>query len=521
MNSRTSARQAGFSYIEILVGILLLAIVAGGIAQGLAATSMSLGTSKVDTTAVKLATSELDRAHRMDYEDLGISGGSPPGVLLASSNTVVGTTTYKIDRVVDYVDDPALGQPQTYVNYKKVSVTVTPQVPRSHAYTQTTLVAPPAIGAIAGKSTIIVTLIDALTDQPVAGAPITVDKSTSPTQTRSTGADGKVVFAGLEPSAISATDPKYKYRLTVGLNDPWVTHADSVPALAQQHLTASQTWTTTLKVYKRATIQVNLRDVATGQFITERSEVDVTTPGPDVLSDDLEGYTGAFTFNTLVSKPIMPSESNFTVVAQADCYQTTQAQRPVPTGYPSNTTEVFNFAMTRVPSGYLDVTVRSTATGNPVIPGAQVQVSGGQNNLAPRVRTADANGFVRFCLDPSGTANYVVSVAQPGYGAGSLLATVLQNQTTPLTVFLVPSSNTGTIRLNAGASNKLVRLQALAGTYDASQNTNTSGRADFTGLAAGSYMAYIATGFSGGNPTWSPGKVVTAFAGATTQYSVP
>ena len=521
MNSRTSARQAGFSYIEILVGILLLAIVAGGIAQGLATTSMSLGTSKVDTTAVKLATSELDRAHRTDYEDVGITGSSPPGVFLATSNTVVGSTTYKIDRDVVYVDDPALGQPQTYVNYKKMTVTVTPQTNRAHAYTQSTLIAPPAIGAIAGKLTIIVTLIDALTDQPVGGAPITVDKSTSPTQTRTTGADGKVVFAGLEPSAIAATDPKYKYRLTVGLDDPWVTHADSIPAVAQQHLAASQTWTTTLKVFKRATIQVNLRDAATSQLITERSEVDVTTPGPDVLSDDLDGNTGQFVFNTLTGKPIMPSASNFQVDAQADCYRSQTAARPVPTGYPSNTTEVFNFSMTRVPSGYLDVTVRSTTTGNPLIPGAQVQVSGGQGSLPPRVRTADANGFVRFCLDPSGSANYVLSVAQPGYGAGSILAAVLQNQTTPVTVYLVPSSNTGTIRLTASSSNKLVRLQAVVGTYDASQNTNTSSRADFTGLAAGNYMAYIATGFSGGNPTWSVGKLVRANAGVTSTYPVP
>ena len=109
---------------------------------------------------------------------------------------------------------------------------------------ETTLVAPPAIGAIAGKSTIVATVIDSLTDQPVAGAPVTVNLSTSPTQTRSTGSDGKVVFAGLEPSALSATDPKYKYRLTVGLPDPWVTHPDSAPAQAQQHLAASQTWTT-------------------------------------------------------------------------------------------------------------------------------------------------------------------------------------------------------------------------------------------------------------------------------------
>ncbi len=315
------------------------------------------------------------------------------------------------------------------------------------------------------------TLIDALTDQPVCGAPITVDKSTSPTQTRTTGADGKVVFAGLEPSAIAASDPKYKYRLTVGLDDPWVTHPDSMPAVAQQHLAASQTWTTTLKVFKRATIPVNLRDAGTAQLVTERTEVAVTTPGPDVLSDGLDGNTGPFMFAALTGKPIKPSASNFPVDAQADCYRSQTAARPVPTGYPSNTTEVFDFAMKRVPSGYLDVTVRSTRTGNPVIPGAQVQVSGGQGNLPPRVRTADGNGFARFCLDPSGSANYVLSVAQPGYGAGAILAAVVQNQTTPVTVYLDPSSNTGTVRLTAA---RPTRRCASGGRRNlvASQNTN-------------------------------------------------
>ncbi len=187
---------------------------------------------------------------------------------------------YTIDRDVVYVDDPALGQPQTYVNYKKVTVTVTPQTQRAHRATRSsTPVAPPAIGAIAGKSTIIATVIDALTDQPIPGAPVTADLSTSPTQTRTTGADGKVVFAGLEPSAIPVNDPKYKYRLTVGLADPWVTHPDSIPALAQQHLTASQTWTTTLKVFKKATIHVNVLDSATGLPIGERTEIVATTPG--------------------------------------------------------------------------------------------------------------------------------------------------------------------------------------------------------------------------------------------------
>ena len=503
------SRQAGFSYIEVLVGIMLLAIVAGGIVQGLAATSSALGTSKVETTATKLATAALDRAHRMAYEDVGTVGGSPPGIIPASTTQTVNNVTFTVVTDVEYIDDPALGQPQTYVNYKRVTVTVTPQTNRAKPAQETTLVAPPAIGAIAGKSTIVAQVIDALTLQPIAGAPVTADLSTSPTQTRSTGADGKVVFAGLEPSAIATTDPKYKYRLTIGLADPWVTHPDNVPALAQQHLAASQTWTTTLKVFKRATINVNVRDAATGQLITERTQVQATTPAPNPVSELLTGATGQFTFNTISGKPIQPSASDFTVAVQADCYADASIARPIPTGYPSNTVETLNFNLTRVPSGYLDVTLRSTAAGNPIIPGGTVTISGGQANIPTRTRDTDANGQVRFCLDPSGTVYYVVSAGKDGYGAGSVLASVNANQTTPLTMYLAPTSGTGTIRLITTTSGKLVRLQATTGTYDRQQTTNNSRYADFTGLAYGTYVAYVSTGFSNGQTTWSAGKTVS------------
>lgn len=521
MSPRGRSRQSGFSYIEILVGIVILAIVAGGIAQGMAQSSRALGISKIDQTAQKLAASALDDAHRMKYDNVGTVGGSPPGVIPVTQNQVVGSTTYRIDSDVVYVDDPALGQPHTYVNYKKVTVTVTPQANGGHAYSDSTLIAPPAIGSIAGKSTIIAQVVDSLTLQPVPNAPVTADLSTSPTQTRSTGGDGKVVFAGLEPSAIPVSDPKYKYRLTIGLPAPWVTDPANSPALAQQHLTASQTWNPTLKVFKRATINVNVNDAATGNPITERTQVTVTSPGPSVISDNQTGYTGLFTFTTLGGQPIQPSTSNFTVAVQADCYPDASIARAVPTGYPTNTTENFNFSLNRAPSGYLDVTLRSTASGNPVIGAAQVQVSGGQSNIAPRVRDTDVNGFTRFCLNPSGSKSYVVSAAKAGFGAGSVLASVNQNQTTPLTMYLAPSPTTGTIRLNAAASGKLVRLQAISGTYDATQSTNNSGYADFTGLAAGNYNAYIATGFSGGTPIWNAGKVVACTGGQITTYNVP
>ncbi|MBY0397488.1 MAG: hypothetical protein K2X91_13620, partial [Thermoleophilia bacterium] len=187
MTARRRARQAGFSYMEVLIGIAVLALVAGGLAQGLASTSGSLGASKVQSTATKIAAAKADQAHRMPYEDLGLQGGSPPGEIPALVVERVEGIDYEVATDVEYVDDPALGQPRTYVNYKKVTITVTPRTEGGSPYTQTTIVAPPAIGAIAGKATIIVTVIDALTDQPITGAPVTVDRSTSPTQTRSTG----------------------------------------------------------------------------------------------------------------------------------------------------------------------------------------------------------------------------------------------------------------------------------------------------------------------------------------------
>ncbi|WP_217913433.1 PulJ/GspJ family protein [Miltoncostaea marina] len=525
------ARQAGFSYIEILVGIMILAIVAGGIAQGIGMTSASIARSKLDTTASKIAAAALDRAHAMPYEDVGIQGGSPPGEIAATTDQTVGRVAYRTTMDVRYVDDAALGQPRTYVNYKKVTATVTPQVANARAVTQTTLVAPPSFGAIAGKSTIVATVIDAVTEQPLPGVPVTADGSTSPTQTRSTDADGTVVFAGLEPSAISSSDPKHRYRLSVGLPDPWVPAADSTPDVVQQHLAASQTWTTTLRVFKKATIDVQVRDAATGQLITETSEVTVTTPGPDVISAGQTGTTGLFRFSGLAGRPIMPSLSEFTVTAEVDCYRPGTIKRPVPTGYPGNTLETFAFSLTREASGYIEVVVRSSAAPNPALPDADVTISGGGANIAPITRTTDAQGRVRVCVPPSGNANYVVSATKPGYGQGSILASVGQNQTTPITMYLTPTPGNATIRLAAGSSGKLVRLRSLSGTYDQSQTTNSRtywygltpyiGYADFTNLAAGDYVAYVATGFSGGTPTWSSGRTVRATASTMTPYYVP
>lgn len=508
--------QAGFSYLEILIGITILAIVAGAVVQGFSAAGAQVGRSRLDSVATDIAQSTLERVRAMDYDDVGIAGGNPPGTLTASRTRRVDNTDYLVQLAVSYADDPTPGRPRTYINYKRVVVTVTPQVPNARAITQSTISAPPNYGAVSGKATAVITVVDSLTDQPIQGVSVRLDGSTSAARVDTTGADGKVIFAGLDPSDPDPTSSTYRYRATATLAG-FSTHPDSVSV--QQSLTAAQTWQATIKMYRPASVRVNVRDRATGQFVTERTEVRYTTPPPASISQAFVGYTGQFLIDRVNGNELQPSNTASTVVAIPDCYRSASGSSPVPVGYPTNTVQTFDLDVDRLAAtGYVDVWVVDNANGKP-IPGATASATGGPMATLdlPTQRTVDGNGYTRFCLTQSGSVPYLISAGAPGYGAGSLPASVAQNRTTPVTLRLVKGT-VGNIRLLASSSGVLVRLQGLAGTYDLSQPTNAFGYADFVGLTAGSYMAYVATGFSGGSPVWSLGTPVTAVAGQTTSY---
>lgn len=506
--------QAGFTYLEVLIGILVLAIVAGAMVQGFAASSAQVARSKGDTVASDLAQSALEQSRQVAYDDLGTVGGNPDGTLPASVTRTVGGTDYVIQTTVAYVDDRAQGRPQTFVNYKKVTIRVTPQVTGAEPVVATTLAAPPNYGAVDGKATAVITVVDALTLQPVSGVSVRIDGSTSPQRNDSTDANGQVVFGGLLPSATGASDPKHWYYATVN-QAGFVTDPTSVPT--RQTLTASQTWNATIKVFRPATIRVNLRDKDTGSPVTEFSTVTVTPPSPGV-AQSFTTTAGDLDVTQLGGNVIAPTASNYTVSATADCYQPASVSSPVPVGYPANTIQLFTLNMQRTNGGTLDVTVKNNNT-NARIPGATVSVTGGQDNVNV-TRTADANGQAHFCLSPSGGTRYAITVTAPGFGAGTVQAHVLPNQNTPVTLGLVPAGTTGSARVSTGMVGVIVRVQAMTGTYDGVKLTGLPGYADFTSLAPGSYMAYRVTGFVNGDFTWSTGVPFSVSAGTLTAVGV-
>jgi type II secretory pathway pseudopilin PulG len=511
-------RQGGFSFVEILVGITVLALASAGIAAGLTQASVMIGRNRQDGGAHKIATSQLDIARRMPYDQVGTVGGNPPGVVPLTQTTTANGLTYRIDTRVDYVDDPAQGQAKTYVNYKRYAVTVTPQSGTSPAVTQSTLIPPPAFGAIANKATAVVSVIDAYSGQPLPGVSVTIDQSTSPAMTELTDANGQVILAGLEPSATSPSDPKYKYRLSASLAG-YATHSTTSPAQMQQHLAAQQTWVATIKMFRPVTVQVNLRDRATGAAVTEAAYTSLQDAAG--TTETAFGTTGTTTFTQIAGQSIEPGQ--YSVTVQADCYAP-QALPPaeMPTNYPTTTTHTVDVDLDVVPHGYLDVTVKNASGAN--ITTAQVDVHGG--DLVPSIRAVDSNAQVRFCLAPTSTSPYLVVATAPGYEASVQTANVNVNGVTSLTITLTSNSSTCGLRLDAGASGKLVRLvDAISGyTYDNHQPTAADGTALFRTLRAGSYMGYVELSRSGDVITWTPttGKSMTCTAGnPDKKYSVP
>ena len=139
-------------YLEVLLGILLLAIVAGGVIEGFAAASSQIGKTRLDVVASKIAQQHLEDIRNMSYSSVGIVGGNPTGTISASQTQTVNGTAYTVQTSVKYVDDPAGGQPHTHVDYKSVTVVVTPNLTAGLPVTESTIVAPPNYASMAGLS---------------------------------------------------------------------------------------------------------------------------------------------------------------------------------------------------------------------------------------------------------------------------------------------------------------------------------------------------------------------------------
>ena len=429
---RRRGGQEGFSVIEVLIAILILGITAGGVVQGMAFTSAALGSSRVQTVATQLASSVLEKAQATEYVDLGTVGGNPAGAIVPDRTEAVDGIAYRVQTSVVSVDEPTPGQLATGANYKRITVRVTPQTPRARTFTQTGILAPPVEGARAGKSYVAVRVRDAYSDGPVSGATVTMTLGGS-TSTRTTDANGQVVFPGLAPGAVTLAVTKAGYSVASG-----------AASELQRTLRAGEPWQPTVAVFKPATVIANLVDQATGRAPTRPVTVALATPngGTATQTGTASGYTFTQVSVGGALQAIQPSVAPVTLTATSDCYDTAQVSGPLPVdGYPSVTSQSYELRLTSQSRGVLAVTLRRG--DGTAISGATVAISGGAAGLS-RNLTTDASGAATTCVPPSGATQYALSANVGGYVA-SATATVTTGSTVS-----VPLIQPGSLRLLYG-----------------------------------------------------------------------
>ena len=118
----------GLTLIDVLVGVSLTLIIFLGIFGVFQLILKVIAQSQDRITATAIANAQIERIRNLPYEDVGVQGGFPDGVLFPSTTTISGGKEYTIETRVDFVVDPADGvaspEDECPNDYKKVKVKV-------------------------------------------------------------------------------------------------------------------------------------------------------------------------------------------------------------------------------------------------------------------------------------------------------------------------------------------------------------------------------------------------------------
>lgn len=117
--------QAGFTLVELLVAITILLIATTGFVPMFVYNAQAAQASTARLVGTKLASARMEQIRAIPYNQLGVVGKNPSGVIKQTNDTVtVEGKTYSITVHVWWYTDPTYTG-SNYNNYKKVQVIVT------------------------------------------------------------------------------------------------------------------------------------------------------------------------------------------------------------------------------------------------------------------------------------------------------------------------------------------------------------------------------------------------------------
>lgn len=522
--------QRGFTLIEMMIASSIFIGVAAALAGILGSSIVAHDLARERTFAQQAVTAQIECVRRLAYQDVGLyPSGNPRGKVgytgggdfcKGATSTISKTgLTATMTTTIDYVDDKAPNAPTTAADYKKVTVTVTRSDGRVLA-SQVTFVAPVQRAPYGGINNAIlnVTVMDYGLNQPVQDATVSLASGPSAPLSDTTDALGLASFAALTPTTTSGAATDF-YDITATKSGYTTLPADLPPASAAHKVVdPSATVPATIRIYKGATIDVNLLDGAGGPAYTGAVTVKVTSDYTSTTqSYAMSGGAGSIT--TFEGVPVVP-KVNYTLRA----YTTTglcadPITQEVPDDYPTTLTTSYTLELEPCDVGTVIVNVNQL--GGPAN-AATVTLQGGPNDYAPITQSTDVAGQTTFTNLPSGAETYAIDALKL-YATGATTAVVTTGSTTTVTINL-PDPPIGNIRahvtwLGSAVVGASVRVTGGPGAVDQTLSTDGAGDAVFLDLPSG--VGYTVEVTKNGIVSTQSGVSISTGATTVVNFTMP
>ena len=111
------ALRAGFSLIDVIVGIALMLVLFLALFGILRASLALSALTKAQAAAIELANTQIEYMRGLSYDALGTVGGIPAGTVPQTTITTIDSMPYTLRTYVTYFDDPVDGTGQADTNH--------------------------------------------------------------------------------------------------------------------------------------------------------------------------------------------------------------------------------------------------------------------------------------------------------------------------------------------------------------------------------------------------------------------
>ncbi len=536
LGARVSLRgESGFTLMEAVIAMMLFALIATAMLSVLTAGVSAQRLSRQRTIAEQASTAQAEYIRTLSYSNVGNPGGNPSGTipLTQSVAAVLGATypglTGTVTTRVEWNNNPSDKVATAYRNaafYKKVTITVTRSSDGKQLAQMVTYVSNTNAGTGVAESEIDLNVLDIGSNTPLAGQLVNLTTGPSAPLSDTTDSAGNIVFPALTANPTSGPTAYYNLSMTP-LSGYTLLKDDDIaktPTAANAHiqLAPSQTFPTTLRVYKGSTISVVLQDQSTSSTYTGNATVTLSTTLRGTPTSQNYSYSGGPLSTTTFpsgasSEPIIPAPSpiitgGYTASVSNGFFATSVNKATVPNAYPSDLTSTFT--LTGYPTGTLTATV--TWAGSPVS-GAVVTLTGGPTSVNQSAST-NGSGVATFTDLPAGSG-YSLSAQKSGEISAATPATVVAGSTTNVPVAM-PVGTVAVTVTSAGSPivGATVTLTGgnISGTITAGSTTDVNGQVTITNVPKGSGVTVTATK----GPQSGSTSPVTVPNGATVTVSV-